>query len=322
MKRSLFHVSTLALLSIGFACSASAQTISRIVFFGDSLSDSGNNFIFTGQSSRQPFSLTPPSYSYDIGGHHFSNGPTWAEQLSTALHIPNSGQPSLRAPGLFTDYAVGDARSRSGSPVFPDFDLTIQVGHFLSDFGGQAPANTLFVIWIGANDVEDALNALSVDPSGATSVGIIQAAIAAITANVETLYGDGARMFLIANVPDLSKTPYVRFLGANVDPSIPAIASLFTGYFNQGLATTAAGLSAGLPGLSYFQFFDVNALFTQLLASPTEFGISDTTDRCTVPNVVGHALCAMPKSYLFWDGIHPTTTGHTAITGVALSLLP
>ena len=93
----------LALVSLSFAPCASAQAINRIFFFGDSLSDPGNHFIFTHLSSRQPFLLGPPDASYDIGGHHFSDGVTWAEELATQLHSPNSGGPALRAPGVFTD---------------------------------------------------------------------------------------------------------------------------------------------------------------------------------------------------------------------------
>jgi hypothetical protein len=64
----------LALVSLSFAPGASAQAINRVFFFGDSLSDPGNHFIFTHASSRQPFLLGPPDASYDIGGHHFSDG--------------------------------------------------------------------------------------------------------------------------------------------------------------------------------------------------------------------------------------------------------
>jgi phospholipase/lecithinase/hemolysin len=237
------------------------------------------------------------------------------------LHIPNSGHPSLRTPGVFTDYAVGDARGRAGAGSFPYFDLTTQVDDFLADFGGKAPANTLFVIWIGADDLEDALNALSADPSGATSLVILEDAIAAIETNIGRLYAAGGRMFLIADVPDLANTPYVRYLGANVDPAIPVIASEFTNGFDVELDAVTGGL-AGLPGMQYFRFFDVNALFSEVLAAPGKFKLSNVTDRCTIPNVTGRAMCADPDAYLFWDGTHPTTAAHGIVAAAALSILP
>src|ERR1051325_3373688 len=128
----------LLLLSVG---RASAQKIDHIIFFGDSLSDSGNHFIATHQVTTVPFDVTPPTASYLVGWFHFSNGPTWAEQLSDRLHLFTSGAPSLLLPGFFTDYAVGRARARAGSAEFPQFDLSTQVGKFLVHFHGHVPKN-------------------------------------------------------------------------------------------------------------------------------------------------------------------------------------
>jgi phospholipase/lecithinase/hemolysin len=309
------------------ALSASAQKIDRVIFFGDSLSDAGNHFIYSNSSSRQPFSFGPPEASYDIGGHHYSNGNTWAEQLASSLHTPTSGNPSLRAPGLFTDYAVGRARARANAPEFPFFDLSTQVNQFLTDFHGQVPENSLVVIWIGGNDIDDALNALNTDPSGQTSAGIIGTATTAVATNVGVLYGAGARMFLIVNVPDFAKTPYVQFLGANVNPAIPGIATLFTGFYDDGLAQLAVGFPFIAPPdpvhpLQFVRLFDVNALFSQILETPATFGITNIKDRCTRPGIVGGAICSTPNRYLFWDGIHPTSTTHAAVANAALQLLP
>ena len=307
--------------------SASAQKIDRVIFFGDSLSDAGNHFIYSnGASSRQPFSFGPPEASYDIGGHHFSNGNTWAEQLATSLHVPNSGNPSLRAPGTFTDYAMGRARARANAPDFPQFDLSSQVNQFLSDFNGQVPENSLVVIWIGGNDIDDALTALLRDPSGQTSAGIVQAAATAVVDNVQKLYGSGARMFLIVNVPDLAKTPYVQWLGANVNSGIPGAGTLFTTYYNGGLNQLATGFPFLAPPdpvhpLRFVRLLDANALFDQIRATPVVFGITNSTDRCTTPNVTGNAICSTPNRYLFWDGIHPTNTTHNAVATAALQML-
>jgi phospholipase/lecithinase/hemolysin len=306
---------------------ASAQKIDRIVFFGDSLSDAGNHFIYSnGQSARQPFSFDPPEASYDIGGHHFSNGNTWAEQLAISLHTPTSGSPSLRAPGNFTDYAVGRARARTGSPVLPQFDLTSQVNQFLADFHGQVPANSLIVIWIGGNDIDDGLYAYLGDSSGATSVGIVTAAADAVVKNVSALYSAGARMFLIVNIPDLAKTPYVKFLDTNVYPGIGGLATLLTTNYNAGLSQLVIGFPFlvtpdPVHPLQFIRLLDANALFDQMTTNSAAFGIVNPGDRCTQPFVVGNAICSTPNRYLFWDGIHPTTTAHSAIAGAAMQLL-
>ena len=306
---------------------AAAQAINHIVFFGDSLSDSGNHYIFTDASSRQPFSVEPPEASYDIGGHHFSDGATWAEQLATALHTPTSGGPALRVPGVFTNYAVGRARARAGAPVFPDFDLRTQVNRYLADFGGHVPANTLVAIWIGGTDVEDALSALMIDPSGVTTAGILQEAVLAVLDSVATLYGGGARMFLIANIPSLAYTPYVRFLDGSVYPGIATAATVVTIAYDTALSQLCAVLPVLLPAdpvypLQFITLLDTNALIGEIMASPASFDIADPSSRCTVPETIGHAICSTPDRYLFWDGIHPTTTGHRAVGQAALEVLP
>jgi phospholipase/lecithinase/hemolysin len=215
---------------------------------------------------------------------------------------------------------VGEARSRTNAPVLPDFSLTGQVDVFLSDFNGVVPANTLVAIWIGSNDLEDALDALQTDPSGGTSEVILQQATASVLENLQTLYQHGARMFLIANIPDLSKTPYVRFLGLT-DPTIPTIASQMTNEFNTALESVASGFSVS-PGLQYFQLFDANALLDQVISSPGKFHLLDAIDRCTVPLVKSNAICSMPGSYLFWDATHPTTAGQLIVAKTAFGLLP
>jgi phospholipase/lecithinase/hemolysin len=322
MRRFLYQVLTLALFSIAFVAFASAQKIQRIAFFGDSLTDSGNNFLLTGQSTSIPFPLGPAAFSYDIGGHQYSNGQVWSQLLANGLGLPLSGLPRLQSNSgqLFSNYAVGEARSRSNAPAFPDFNLTQQVLDFIDDYNGTVPPNTLIAIWIGANDLEDALDALKTDPSGGTSEVILQQATAAVFENLQTLYQHGARMFLIANIPDLSETPYVRFLGLT-DPTIPTIASQMTNEFNTSLESVASGFSVS-PGLQYFRLFDANALLDLIVSSPGKYHLLDAIDRCTVPLVKSNAICSMPDSYLFWDATHPTTAGHRLIAKAVFDLLP
>ena len=277
------------------------------VLFGDSLTDPGNHYIAFGQVARPPYQPVP-IYPYAIGGHHFSNGPTWAEDLTEELDTPLSGKPALRDPGVFTNYAVGRARARPGAAVFPDFDLGTQVTAFLSDFGGQAAANRTYVMWIGANDLFDALEALQTDPSGASSTVIIQQAIGAIAENMQTLYAAGAREFLVMNLADPALTPYVRSLG----PVAQGAATQLTAAYNGALAQILGSLNA-LPQIQIAQF-DVNAFLHAVVSTPGRYGLRDVQDSCLKFGVVTNAVCSDPDRYLFWDGIHPTRAGHLLIS--------
>jgi phospholipase/lecithinase/hemolysin len=273
------------------------------IIFGDSLSDGGNFFVNSGEFTTQPFDLVPAA-PYAVGGFHFTNGSTWIEQLATTMHDQPSAHPALRAPGHFTNYAYGRARSRAGASTFPLFDLSTQVGLFLSDFGGNAPDDTTYVVWTGANDLQDALGALAVDPSGATSFGIIQAAITATANNIMALWGSGARTFLVPNAPNIGITPAVKAAGVQAEM---AALQLSMGY-NLGLMQALDGLEM-LPGIKIVRL-DVFTILTDLVADPEAAGFTNVTDSCITPNVIKQALCRRPNQFLFWDGIHPTRAGH------------
>ena len=93
------------------------------------------------------------------------------------------------------------------------------------DSAGNASPDNLYVIWIGNNDLQDALGALENDPTGATSVAIIQAALQSEAAAIQTLYAAGARKFLIPTVANFGLTPAVRALG----PAAQYLAAFFAG---------------------------------------------------------------------------------------------
>src|SRR6186997_1287566 len=115
------------------ASTVSAQSrFSGIVVFGTSLSDSGNAFTMFGDQSTPPdFTLNPllvPSAPYARGGHHFSNGATWVEQVARSLGLAGSVRPAYQSSSDATNFAVAGARAREdGSNV----NLPEQVDAFL-----------------------------------------------------------------------------------------------------------------------------------------------------------------------------------------------
>src|SRR6266481_3610938 len=136
----------------------------RIVVFGTSLSDPGNAFLLTGQNVSAPsygmsgLSLVTliPDFPYAAGRNHFSNGPTWVEQLAAPIGLSWSVKPAyVQSIAGSSNYAVGGARARDG--VAGEVSLSQQVTHFLRDAGPQASSRALYVIEIGGNDVRDAI---------------------------------------------------------------------------------------------------------------------------------------------------------------------
>jgi phospholipase/lecithinase/hemolysin len=278
---------------------------SRLVVFGDSLSDPGNAFVFTGGIAVAPFQPIPGG-AYAIGGHHFSNGRTWAEQLAKDLSLPDSGKPALRNPGIFTNYAFGGARAAPGSTAL--VDLSTQVTTFLGDFGNSASPDALYVIWIGGNDVRDALVAAFFDPTLATSIAIITSAVTTEAANIGALAGAGATQFLVLNAPNLALTPAVKELG----PTAVFVATLLSGAYNAGLTAALDGLETAIPVIDIIRF-DTFALLSTVADAPEDFGLENSMDSCITPGVIVGAICDKPKDFLFWDFIHPTKTTHRLI---------
>ena len=286
----------------------------RLVVFGDSLSDPGNYFAVYHQVSLQPYEPIPDA-PYAAGGHHYSNGATWVERLGRGLHAGESAGPAMDDPEESSNYAFGRARARAGAATFPYYGLTTQVGLFLSRTRNHAPSDALYVIWIGANDLKDALGSLAVDPSFATAAGILQQAVGTTAANIQALWAAGARRFLIVDMPNLGLAPYIIGLG----PMAQYVAGQLTNAYNGGL-WQAEGALGVLPGIQ-IRRVDVNAAFDAASANPASTTIRDFDTPCLQFGVVVQAVCAHPEQYLFWDGMHPTVAGHRLIAAAAYAAL-
>ena len=270
------------LLAAGIASAGSASAYSNMYVFGDSLSDSGNVYTLTGGGY-------PPAPYFN---GRFSNGPTYAENLASSLGF--SAAPSL-AGG--TNYAFGGATAAAGSSIGGyATDLGTQVSTFRG-LSGPADSNALYVLWAGAND-------LRANPSAAG----IGAALNGISSAVQGLYAEGARNFLVMNLPNLGLTPEA-IAGNNV-----AVATGGSMLFNSYFDTTIGGLRGGLVG-STIRTLDTFALLSDAVAHPSAYGLTNVTNAC-----ISSVGCT-PDSYLFWDSIHPTALGHRIIADAAFNVL-
>lgn len=290
---------------------AAQTTFDRIVVFGDSLSDPGNAFVFLGVANTPPYQyvdpLLIPDRPYAKGGHHFSNGATWIEQLARQLGLAGSARPAFVEVGSeATNYAVGGARARENEGTI---NLPFQVNTFLNVFGGAAPADALYVVEIGSNDIRDALAAQ--DPE------IVGKAVASVQANITALYSAGARKFLVCNAPDLSLTPAILTVD-KISEGAGAAARRLSFYYNYGLGSVLSSM-AQLPGIEIVRVGFDNKL-VQLVTNPAAFGLSVVDRPCVSPGTAPYS-CSDPDEFLFWDGIHPTKAVHAIMSQEALSEL-
>lgn len=275
-----------------------ANQIDRVVVFGSSLNDTGNAFVLLSDpdafgfgdcdllgtpSNVPPYDklddLLIPDGGYAKGGHHVSNGATWIEQFARGRGLSGNTRPALRNSGKnASNYAVGGARA-SDYPC--RFNLSAQLAAY-NDDSLEITEKTLFVFEFGGNDIRDPL--VAGDPS------IIGDALFNISVTVHTLYFQGARKFLLVNVPALG------------EPIVDA-ANFLTLVFNNNLALLQNSLLNELDDVD-IRTLDLHALLNEIIADPESFGISNIEDACVTPEIAPFK-CKKPDTYLFWDGLHP-----------------
>lgn len=295
----------------------------ELYVFGDSLSDTGNDFVAT--TAQQMVPALPPSVSpyatYWQG--RFTNGPVAAEYLWSLMNGKNAEvAPSLalntRASKSAVSFAFGGSTSgvSSLSPLgFTVPGLLGQVQLFGSLLAGKrAPASALYIVWSGSNDY---LQGVTSTPANV---------VANVATSVRQLYAAGARSFLVPNLPDMGLTPFVRVQGAGA-----AFTQLSQGH-NALLAATVVSLVQELPearivSVDVFGLGAALALSGQVstdlpaleyLAPGT--GAADCLFRnpATCVNV---NLTAFLPAFLFWDVMHPTTQVHGVIGSAMLNAL-
>jgi outer membrane lipase/esterase len=225
---------------------AAAGHFTRLIVFGDSLSDTGAVFAVT-------HGAVPPSPPYYAG--RFSNGPVWPEYLGAALSLP------------VENYAYGGAQTDRANLFdglfgidFPG--LSDEIALFTSQHAAADP-DAIYVAWAGANDFRAALSKGQTPDMAAIVANILSA--------VEALYRAGARYVVVLNLPDLGLTPEGRASGAG--PLITFLSDTFNQHLEGALAARAPGAIR----------LDVFGLMTQVVNDPSEYGFTDVTTPCLTP---------------------------------------
>jgi phospholipase/lecithinase/hemolysin len=297
---------------VAMPLSAAAQApLGGIVVFGTSLSDPGNAFTLVGGTNTPPdYRVNPsliPFQPYARSGRHFTNGATWVEQLARPLGLAASVQPAFRGSVWARNFAVGAARANDDPS---GVDLSLQVSLFLAL--GHAPADALYVVEMGINDVRDAFFMYAAGGDGGP---IVSGAINSIAENIAALYAAGAKTFLVWNSPNIALSPAVRAQG----PAAMTLANTVTQGFNLGLEATLSTLPFVLPEIEIIRL-DAYQLLHDIVMNPAAFGLTNVENACIQPGVPPFR-CEDVSEYLFWDGIHPTARAHGIIADQAALVL-
>lgn len=311
MRKFLLTVSIV--VATPFAAQASTVTDAFTSFWalGDSLTDDGNLplAVFAAGRPGAPVSTTEGQAAYyaPADAPRFSNGRTFAEYIAATFE--SAGRPT-------GNLARGGAEA--AEPVDPS-DPTpglAQQRQELSQASASFGARPLVSILMGANDIFAGL--AGADPiANALSAAVAAADAVAETASI--LGTQGARDFLIANLPDLGQTPAFALF----QPQAASLASAASAAYNARLAANISALEAG--GLNVIEL-DIFGHLRDITANPAAFGLVDPILPCLFPGAAvaaafGRApVCSDGESLsrLFFDAVHPNGVVHAQFGQVAL----
>lgn len=304
-KRPVRNLLAVALITAAAAATApafAAGPYTQTVFFGDSLTDAG---------FFRP--LLPASVRAVTGQFTTNPGFVWSQYLAdfygTAAGPNGNGQTG-------TNYAAGGARVgiNSTGALGPIPSLATQVTNYLAANGGRADSHALYTVWGGANDLFAITNA------GAPAATTIAGAVASEVGIVGQLQNAGAKYILVATVPDLGLTPAFRAQGATAQAQGTALTTTYNSSLFGALASN---------GLRVIPLDTFN-LIREITASPAAYGFSNIAGTACQPQITANSLTCnptslvspdAPNSYLFADGVHPTSRAHQILSEYAVSVL-
>ncbi|MUL37200.1 GDSL family lipase [Gloeocapsopsis sp. AAB1 = 1H9] len=243
----------------------------------------GDSLSDTGTVFRATGGMYPPNPPYFQG--RYSNGRVWVEYLGNRLDL---------SPNQVNNFAYGGATTGSDrNSLVPG--LLAQMQSFIQTHE-KTHSNALYVVWAGANDYLQGVSSAALP-------------IENITKAIASLADVGAKNILVANLPDLGQLPATRTTANS------ASLSALTQAHNQGLRR-ALKVSQQHSDLQ-IATLDTNTLYRQAIANPATFGFTNVVNPC----LAGSSTCGSPDQFLFWDGIHPTTSAHRILGETAFAAI-
>jgi phospholipase/lecithinase/hemolysin len=267
-----------------------ASAFSRVVAFGDSLSDNGNFFArIDGLAPAEP---------YQNG--RFSDGPVAVEVLAQQLGVP------------LEDHAMGGALTgmdnlfQSYYPTFAQTGMAAQVSQFLlhkTINAEQVDSQALYFLWGGSNDIQKSINER---PLAALS-SVVTLGVGNLLREVTSLYQAGARDFLVPLMPDLGTT-YYGTSGLVPDFLLTSISTTF----NNDLRARLDALALANQDIN-ITIFDTPSFAATVRADIAAAG-GNVTGVCWTGSYTGKLawapLCEDSSKFFLFDSVHPTGYVH------------
>lgn len=327
-RRTLLSAALAVVAMPALAQTAPSSPFTRTVFFGDSLTDGGYFRPLLTQ-------MLGPNGSI-IGQFTTNPGYVWSQHLASyyggnAVPAWTGNTTATPTAGSGDNWAVGGARTGTttvgGLGLTPS--LTAQYQAYLGA-GNTVDPGALYTVWGGANDLFYATGVFQATLGGGGSMQQAQAAAQAVVGQAVTaqagmigaLNAAGAQYILVPNVPDLGMTPSYISQGA----AAQALGTSLTTAYNDALFGGLATANVSVIPLDTFHFLH------EVVDNPSAFGLTNVTGQACLPqpapagdsSLFCTALSSVPgsaSSYLFADGVHPTTAAHEALADFAISVI-
>ncbi|HEX2548509.1 MAG TPA: SGNH/GDSL hydrolase family protein, partial [Gammaproteobacteria bacterium] len=282
--------------------SAHLFAFERIIVFGDSYSDNGNDF----KISQQKY---PNKTAYFQG--RFSDGPVWVEYFAELEKInPND---SVR----FINLAYGQAKILSPTKImvkpnqsYPIPDLGQQISAFISQYK-KINADDLIIIFISANDFFDVTQM--------DNDNFVRQMADQMEIQVNKLIALGAKNIIILNGRDVTYSPLATIVAKQQDvksvknylQDFQKLIQAYNKYLNEKLNNK--------PEVFIFDIFQFdNRIIAKIQQGAFDYKMNNknytftnATEGCYQNNKgdyegVAGPICADASKYFYYDRIHTT----------------
>ena len=343
-----------------FSSAAVATDFSQVIVFGDSLSDNGNLSLASAPGVQPPFRFTTNPGTVGIENVANALGSSLAPSLAGGSDyawggagIFNNSPHTPAAIPTITNQVGGYLAGGKvdGNALYSIWGGANDIFYHATAVGASAVAQQMIqqtiAGLIAANHIPPSMvaaftaqvtpgvtaqvNAAVAAGAGVTSLetaGQAQTAIGAAAQQEVKLIGQlqaaGVKNILVFNLPNIGSTPSAAAQGASAAASLTGLSVIFNSTLNSGLGQLGTGI---IPVNAY-------ALLNEAIANPAGFGFSNVTaPACTGgdgssvhcgPQGSGAPVTYAPgtdKSYLFADGVHPTTAAHAMLGEYVVSIL-
>jgi phospholipase/lecithinase/hemolysin len=282
MKSRRFTQVVLVAVSLAFLVSAGyAQPYTEVYVFGESLLDAGNAKAAWWTLLGIEIIPSPP---YAEG--RFCNGPVFPDVIAENLGLG----PVEASVNGGTNYGFGGARSVVDYlywGVLPVPSVRSQIEEYLTDVGGVADPDALYILQDGGNDTGFAFGVFAATDDWDAAAAVMEESALGMIESLQMLADAGAVHFVVPSGPHYSSKP--RMCGQ-------AVADSLMEYYNTMLETGLAGLNGDLHILYVDVYGFMKVVADHFITCIRCVSMSDPT----VPE------CSNPDELMYWDEVHPS----------------